>query len=328
MAAEFDLINHYFRFSDATKFSKQLGVETGVGDDAAVLKVNRGRLIVATDTLVEGVHFPIAMAAGHVASRAVGVNLSDFAAMGVKPQWLTLSLCMPSYDESWIAAFAGELQQCCERYSLALVGGDTVRAGLSIGFTVMGLSEGGSAGDCLLRSGAQVGDDLWVSGSLGAAAAALTLLENNVNSKWSLSGHERETLLAAFYCPQPRLELGLSLQKIASAAIDISDGLLADALHLATQSGVGLSVRTSNLPIAEPLLRYPEPQQANDWALRGGDDYELLFTARSDQRDTIQALEQRLDLKLSRIGCVVDGDGLKLDGQSINTKQAAGYSHF
>jgi len=324
MAAEFDLINQYFRFSSTEQTSTLLDVETGVGDDAAVLNIGDSRFVVATDTLVEGVHFPVAMEPRYVASRAFGVNLSDFAAMGVRPKWLTLSLCVPAYNETWLAEFSYELEQLCSQYSLALVGGDTVRGNLCIGFTVMGTSDNG----CLLRSGAQAEDDVWVSGYLGNAAAALALLQNTAHTDWPLTPSERRVLLDAFYKPKPRIELGLSLQKIATSAIDISDGLLADAGHVAKRSSVGLAVNSSDIPVAQSLMRYPEKKRISDWVMRGGDDYELLFTAPKHQRKNINQLSKQLGINLSRIGYVFSGEGILLDGAVASEQQLAGYTHF
>ncbi|MGB5324494.1 MAG: thiamine-phosphate kinase [Pseudomonadales bacterium] len=320
MLSEFDIIKKYFSFSALSPG------ELGVGDDAAVLAipphatgdlqsknatvgVPAAKIVAACDTLVADVHFPAQAAGFDVASRALAVNLSDFAAMGAVPRWLLMSLTLPDCQDAWLSAFSSALQAGCQRHGLSLVGGDTTRGPLAITFTVLGTpARPAGHGDMTLRrAGAAPGDELWVSGTLGGAAAWLALQQKAVaggRSRESLSFAAQAVgqLRDAFYRPEPRLELGQALLGIASAAIDISDGLLADARHVANASGVTLQINGPSLPFHPALAEFVDNDAARHWVLAGGDDYELLFSAPAAAHKDVLELAMQLSIPLTCIG--------------------------
>lgn len=336
--SEFDIIKRYFSFTEASTSRSNADTLVGIGDDAAVVAAHKNPLVVATDTLIEGVHFPPEFLAKHVASRAMGVNLSDFAAMGATPRWMTMALSLPHIDTDWLAAFSQRLAQICSQYNVALIGGDTTRIdhGLVISLTVMGETQTRS-GLCLRRNGAQVGDDVWVSGSLGKGAAALQLLMPSKNSMpWICNKESKSELLASFYMPEPRLALGQGLVGIASAAIDISDGLMADANHIAMQSQVKIVIDGDALPIHSGLETNLNRQIVQQWVLSGGDEYELLFTAPTEQSSTIESLSLALELPCTKIGTVTESlkedksetDSVSVFGAGWDSQSLKGYTHF
>ena len=329
MPPEFDIISRYFSFQSLPR--DRSGVVLGVGDDAAVVDLDARRLVVATDTLVEGVHFPAGMAATHVASRALGVNLSDFAAMGATPRWLTLALTLPSAEVEWLQSSAAELARLCRNYCVELVGGDTTHGPLAITFTVMGEPLRRDRAELLTRAGAKVGDSVWLSGYTGYAAAALALLQ----ARWQddePDTSQRAEMLQAVYAPQPRLQLGHALVGIATAAIDVSDGLLADAGHIARQSGVAIAIDGDSLPVHPQLRDYANRAVMQQWVLAGGDDYELLFTVPADREQCVDTLQA--SVACSRIGRVcapVAGRTdvfLRGEDWQLAARQAQGYQHF
>ncbi|MBT8149590.1 MAG: thiamine-phosphate kinase [Gammaproteobacteria bacterium] len=325
MASEFDIIARYFSFAAAGSG----GVVLGVGDDAALLQAGSEQVMVATDTLVAGMHFPAAASPERIASRALAVNLSDFAAMGAIPRWLCLALTLPDNDENWLQAFASALANGCAQYNVALVGGDTTRGPLTISLTVLGQLPA-HALSCLRRDAAKPGDDVWVSGALGAGAAALSLLEPAAakSAAWRPTAAQAQQLEQHFYAPEPRLALGQALVGCAHAAIDISDGLLADAGHIAAASDVQLVLRGDDLPIHEALATLENKQQLQPWVLAGGDDYELLFTAARDQRSKIEAISEQLGIRCSLVGSAQAGSGVILQGANWTMPAATGFQHF
>ncbi|MGJ8686589.1 MAG: thiamine-phosphate kinase [Spongiibacteraceae bacterium] len=314
---EFDLIERYFRAESAG----QPQVLCGIGDDCAMLQLPPGEsLLVSVDTLVESVHFPKDILPDQLARRALAVCVSDLAASGAMPLGFTLALTLPKINEAWLAAFSAALGEAAREYAIPLVGGDTTRGPLGLSLQVMGSAP---ASQALLRSGANIGDDIYVSGQLGAARAALVFLDK----RGRLSKAEK-ACLHAYYQPQPQLALGIALRGVASAAIDISDGLAADLEHILKASGVGAQINTADLPIAAPVLKlYAE--QAVDFALGGGDDYQLCFTAPVSARDSLQSIAAKLDVSLTCIGVVEAAPGLRCadnNGQQIISP--AGYRHF
>jgi len=328
--SEFDIIKRYFSFADVS--STNADTLVGVGDDAAVIAAQKNPLVVATDTLIEGVHFPADFLAEYVASRAMGVNLSDFAAMGATPRWMTMALSLPQVESEWLAVFSQRLAQLCEQHNVLLIGGDTTRIdkGLVISLTIIGETQSKS-GLCLRRNGAQVGDDVWVSGSLGKGAGALQLLIPSENiTQWPCSDEARSELLSSFYAPEPRLALGKGLIDIASSAIDISDGLIADANHIATQSQVQIIMQGDALPIHSSVATNTNFQQVQQWVLSGGDEYELLFTAAAKQSTAIQKLSLALNLPCTKIGTVGEAnvEGVTVCGEGWHTQKKKGYTHF
>jgi len=315
MTSEFDLIARHF-----TRATPQALL--GVGDDAALLQPSPGmELAVSTDMLVAGTHFFADTDAQKLGWKALTVNLSDMAAMGALPRWATLALALPAADEAWLAAFSNGFFDCAKHFGVDLVGGDTTRGPLTICVQIIGEVPHGLA---LRRNSAKPGDDIWVSGQLGGAALALAVLQGKVVLD------ENEACLAALYTPQPRVALGLALRGVASAAIDISDGLLADLGHILECSQVGAELRFDALP-AHPALR---SLLAEDWAhsclLAGGDDYELCFTASMARRDEIAAIGARLGLLLTRIGGITQGSELHLLDEAGNFMETGkmGYDHF
>ena len=326
--SEFDIIKQYFSFS-GHGIQKSGGVLLGVGDDAAILPSSKTPIVIATDTLIEGVHFPKDFSPQHLASRALGVNISDFAAMGVKPTAMTMALSLPSSDPQWLAEFSKSLAQQCEYYGIALIGGDTTKSPcLSVSLTLLGNTHD-EAGSTLRRSAAQDGDDVWVTGSLGKGAAALALLTETITSEeWPCDLAEKENLIESFNMPQPRLDFGVELLTFANAAIDISDGLLADAQHIAEQSQTQLSIMGDLLPLHSGLLSHADPDKIKQWVLSGGDDYELLFTAAPPMAEAIMDLSNKHQLPCHRIGTVKSGSGVKLLGKNWTSFKVEGYQHF
>jgi len=309
---EFELIARYFT---AERFAvSAAGVVLGIGDDCAIVRVPAAEdLLISVDTLVAGVHFPADFDPAHLAQRALAVNLSDLAAMGARPAWFTLALTLPAVDEPWLASFSAALAAFARRFDIALVGGDTTRGPLSITVQVHGTVPAGSA---LRRDGACAGDELWVSGQPGLAALGLRHI---------LAGNAETAAARVFLQPEPRIALGAALRGVASAAIDVSDGLLADAGHIAERSGVAIVVEPSRLPLAAELTRLADRDDALSLVLGGGDDYELCFTAAPARAAEITGIANALGLPCTRIGRVEQGAGVRAEGF---VPQRAGYRHF
>lgn len=301
---EFDLIERFF-WRPAEQGPRHAVV--GNGDDCALLAPRPGmHLAVSTDTLVEGRHFLSTVAPDRLGHKALAVNLSDLAACGATPVAFTLALTLPRVDEAWLAGFARGLLALADAHDCELIGGDTTAGPLAIGITVMGEVP---AGQALLRSGAQPGDDLWVSGQPGEARLALEVFRGSLPE--GLSASEFEAARRAMECPSPRVALGQGLRGLATAAIDLSDGLLGDLGHVLRRSRVGASIELERLPLGPLLGRQPRARQL-DCILAGGDDYELAFTAPPARHTEVLALGARLGLPLSRIGRTEAAPGLRL----------------
>lgn len=314
-------------------------VVLGIGDDAAVLAVPPGRqLVVTTDTLNAGVHFPDDTAPSDIGWKALAVNLSDLAAMGAEPAWCTLSLSLPGQDAAWLDGFLDGFLALAARHGMALVGGDTTRGSLSVGVTVHGLVAPGRA---LRRDGAVVGDDVWVTGTLGDAAAGLRLLQHGgpavVVACEAGPVLEAETdagasalLRARLDRPEPRLAAGLGLVGVASSAIDVSDGLAADLGHVCRASGVGAEVRLAALPVSDALLQAFPGAERPALQAAGGDDYELCFTAPAAMRQRVETIGAEARTRVTRIGRVVAGGAVRLlDADGVEWQPARpGYEHF
>ncbi len=291
MPSEFDLIARYF-----ARPTPQAVL--GPGDDCALLAPSPGmELAITTDMLVSGTHFLPDTDPRQLGWKTLAVNISDLAAMGAKPRWVLLAGSLPEADEAWIAAFADGLFACAKRYGVDLVGGDTTRGPLNLCITALGEVPSGQA---LRREHAQAGDDLWVSGQPGLAALGLAHLQG----KTTLPDTLAQRCVTALQQPQPRVALGLALRErqLAHAAIDVSDGLLADLGHITERSGVDAEILLLHLP---KLPAGADPAQARQCQLAGGDDYELVFTAAPDKRPALAALAAELDLPLWRIGRLV-----------------------
>jgi thiamine-monophosphate kinase len=301
---EFDLIERFF-WRPAGQGPRRAVV--GNGDDCAVIAPAPGmQLAVSTDTLVEGRHFLSTVDPARLGHKALAVNLSDLAACGARPLAFTLALTLPRVDEAWLAGFAQGLLALADAHDCELIGGDTTAGPLAIGITVMGEVPPGQA---LLRSGAQAGDDLWVSGWPGLASLALEAFRGRLQPP--LSGDEFEVARRAMECPEPRVGLGLALRGLASAAIDVSDGLLGDLGHILRRSQMGATLVLDALPVHPVLATRPEAQQ-HDGLLAGGDDYELLFTAPVAHRAQVLQVGDALGLPVSRIGRIEARGGLRL----------------
>ncbi len=317
MVSEFDLIRRFFTHPAP-------GAVLGVGDDAALLKPSPGQeLVVSTDMLVAGRHFFLDADPEKLGRKALAVNLSDLAAMGAQPRWALLALALPEPDEEWVGAFARGFMDLAAQFRVDLVGGDTTRGPLAICVTVLGEVPDGEA---LRRDGAKAGDDLWVSGTVGDAALALSHLRRRV----ALDPQDAAFCLARLDAPTPRVALGLALRGIAHAAIDVSDGLAQDLGHILERSEVGAIVEFSRLPRSAVMARLPDRQLAAQCMLAGGDDYELLFTAPPGVRRLIEDLGRELGLPLTPIGRVTAERHLLLrgeDGAPI-TLERLGFDHF
>ncbi|MDD2894331.1 MAG: thiamine-phosphate kinase [Halothiobacillaceae bacterium] len=315
---EFELIRRFFQKSFDLAES---GVVLGIGDDCALLAPTSGHhLAVTTDTLMVGVHFLADDDPEGLGHKALAVNLSDLAAMGALPRWFTLNLSLPAVDEAWLAVFARGMLSLAQQHNVRLVGGDTVRGALSFSITALG-ERPASAGQAMLRSGAQVGDWIAVSGVPGEAALGLAqrLGSLNLPAAWAAQA------LARLHRPTPRVELGLALRDIASSAVDISDGLAQDLGHILTASGVGATLELAKLP-RSPVLDAVPQDVAWQAQLAGGDDYELLFTLPASALDALA----HLPAKITLIGRIEAEPGLRLrrDDGSLFTLERKGHDHF
>jgi thiamine-monophosphate kinase len=316
MPGEFELIERFFNGRGA----RREDVLAGVGDDGALVAPPAGAaLVLALDTLVDGVHFPAGFDARFVGHRALAVNLSDLAAMGAEPAWALLGITLPRADEHWLAGFSSGFDTLARRHGVALVGGDTTRGPLTVSVSLAGAVP---AGGVLRRDGARAGDDLWVSGTPGDAAAGLAILQGRLNAQ----GRAREALLARFQLPQARVALGIALRGVARACIDLSDGLLADLGKLCAASGVGAEVASRELPLSAGLCSVALPGERLRYALGGGDDYELLFAADPAERPRLAALDAGVVLR--RIGTLTEGGGVLVDGAPPGRDAGHGFDHF
>lgn len=324
MLAEFDIIRRCFD-RPGLAAPEDAVVRQGIGDDCALLSVPPGKsLAFSMDTLVAGVHFPDTADPAQLAARALAVNLSDLAACGAEPLVFTLSLTLPAADETWLAAFAGGLAKMAQAYRCPLVGGDISRGPLAITIQVHGLVPEGRA---ILRSGARPGDRLYVSGSLGRAGLALTLLSGDASA---VPEAIRPTLLEAYYRPRPRLDIARRLAAHVSAGIDISDGLLGDLQHICERSGCGAVVRAAEVPVDAAVLEAAGRERALALALNAGDDYELILAVPPAREAAFLAAAQGQPVPLTCIGEMTAGDGVTcLDAAGLPLVMTGhSYTHF
>jgi thiamine-monophosphate kinase len=310
---EFELIARYFAQQPA-----RADVRLGIGDDAAVLDVRADRkLVIAVDTIVEGVHFPVRTNAADIGYRALAVNLSDMAAMGAEPSWFTLSLSLPTSDEHWVAQFATGLFEVAQTHDLMLVGGDTVKGPLVVTVQIAGWVE---ADRWLTRSGARPGDLVVVSGHPGDAAGGLATLQRALQPSPANS-----RLQQRFLRPTPRVRLGRELREFATAAMDVSDGLLTDLDKLCAASRCGASIDVDALPISADLRDTFDETSCTDFALAGGDDYELMFTV---PRESLMRLSN-LDVKCTAIGEITADEHVVCRRGAVPfDAKRRGYDHF
>jgi thiamine-monophosphate kinase len=305
-------------------------VKLGIGDDAAVVAPPAGQeLAIAIDTMVEGVHFPYGTAAADIGWKSLAVNLSDLAAMGASPAWALLALTLPTQPAEQLSAFidgyAEGFAQLAQPHRLALIGGDTTRGALTISVAVHGFVPPGKA---LTRTGARAGDVVLVTGTLGDAAAGLHLLQRGARVD---EGDGRAAyLIERLHRPTPRLSVGLALRDRASACIDISDGLLADLGHICEESAVGAEIEAPLLPCSPMLMASFDDLSVRDFALAGGDDYELCFTVPPALVADVQTDLARLGCGATRIGRIIEGAGVRVrdaQGQWLEPSQR-GWDHF
>lgn len=318
MPSEFELIRRHFTRPAAH-------TDLAVGDDAALMGLQPGmQLVVSTDLLVAGTHFFVDTDPADLGWKTLAVNLSDLAAMGAVPRWALLGLALPEVEDNWLAAFADGLFECASRHGVDLVGGDTTRGPLTVSVTILGEVPSGQA---ITRAGGQAGEDLWISGQPGLAALGLAALRH----KCTLNPPGLARSIHALQHPTPRVELGLALRGIASAMLDVSDGLVGDLGHLVERSGCGATIELAALPLTELLATGADEALARRSLLGGGDDYELLFSAALDQRDKLHQLSHTLNLPLTRIGhLTADHRQVMLrepDGRLL-PPLVSGYDHF
>jgi thiamine-monophosphate kinase len=320
---EFDLIQRFFMRRQSAN-AAQSGVILGIGDDAAVLALPPDtELVAAVDTLVAGRHFPLGTDARSIGHRALAVNLSDMAAMGATPAWATLSLTVPSVDAAWLERFSAGLLNLADASGVALVGGDTTRGPLTVAVQILGHVPRGTA---LRRGGARAGDVLAVTGTLGDAGAGLHFV--TAPPAADIRGAALE-LIQRFDYPTPRVSFGLAARGIATAAMDLSDGLIGDLPKLAQASGLAAHVAVERLPLSEALRAAVPEAQARDWALAAGDDYELLLAVPAPHYAELKAKADRLNLSLTAIGELRAGDGVtwSLNGAEY-LPGVRGWDHF
>lgn len=317
MPGEFDLIAKYFT-------RPTLDAVLGVGDDCALVAPTPGmELAISTDMLIAGRHFMPSNGPGTIGHKAMAVNLSDLAAMGAKPRFALLSIALPEADEVFLRGFAGGFFGLAQKYGVSVIGGDTTRGGLlTLNVTVIGEVPSGLA---LRRDAARPGDDIWVSGTLGDAAAALA----HHQGKLRLETAQAVQCFPRLFVPTPRVELGLALRGIAHAAIDVSDGFAADLGHILERSNAGAEVWFDQLPLSDALAPLANDPAVQDCILAGGDDYELVFTAPADKREDIARIAAQLDLRLTRVGSILPEPGLRILDRGTPMQLArAGFDHF
>ena len=318
---EFELIRRYF----AELTPPRPDVALGIGDDAALLAPPRGsEVVVTTDTLVGGRHFPDDTDPQAIGWKALAVNLSDLAAMGAEPRWFTLALTLRMVDPEWLSGFCSGLAAMAREVGVALVGGDTTQGALSITITAMGTVPSGKA---IRRSGAKAGDAICVTGTLGDAALALRLGQGEAGGRGEARSADLEKLRTRLNRPAPRVAVGAALRDITHAAIDLSDGLAGDLSHILDASGVGAEIRTNKLPMSPAFKNLSEPEDRLELQVSGGDDYELCVCL---PPENVGKLRKRLDVPLTEIGRIVKAKTLTvLDAKGKKLAiEPFGYRHF
>ena len=317
---EFGLIEKYFY----KRTINRKDVALGIGDDCALLNMPEGQqLATTTDTLVEGVHFLSCVTPEDLAWKAIAVNVSDLAAMGAEPAWLSLSITLPEVDNHWLEAFSKSFFDYANYYGLQLIGGDTTSGPLSITIQAMGFVPPHSAS---FRSGAKPGDLIYVTGNIGDAGLGLAILTGKHHTE---SKQHAAYLMDRFNRPTPRVAIGIALRQIASAAIDISDGLAGDLPHLLDASKAGAIIDLDSLPLSESLLAECNFEQAIEYALSSGDDYELCFTVPEDKIKQLEKALESTTCRFTKIGRVTGGKKIQFTekGQKVDL-QLSGYLHF
>lgn len=317
---EFDIINTYFTHRDHARAD----VIKGSGDDAAVVRVPAGHeLVISTDTLVAGIHFPVATSPEAIGHKSLAVNLSDLAAMGATPAWALLALTLPEANDNWLKQFCQGFFRLAQRYGVALIGGDLTHGPLSITVQMLGFAP---TGQSVYRSGARPGDRIYVTGTLGDAGVGLRQAQLSTHALTPAQSFLRERLNR----PEPRVAVGQALAGLANAAIDISDGLAADLTHLLTQSHVGARIDVERLPCSSALQHTVTKEEAIALALNAGDDYELCFTIAAEHTDELARRLATIDCPYTYIGDITAALGLVLHDQYGGNYHGTlmGYQHF
>ncbi|MBL4671531.1 MAG: thiamine-phosphate kinase [Arenicella sp.] len=296
----------------------------GVGDDAAIIAVPAGmELAISADSMVSGIHFFADVSPAKLAQKILAVNLSDMAAMGAEPKWATLVLTIPEFDADWLKAFSDSLKVIATRFNLQIIGGDTTQGPLNLSITIMGLL---SQGQALCRSGAMLDDDVYVSQYVGDAALGLAVLSGEV----CLTDEYSDAVVSALETPEPRVTLGQSLLGVASACLDISDGLVGDLGHICQQSRVSIDIDAGLIPLSDAYRWFIANGGTLDLALTGGDDYELAFTASPSQRSEIDCIAEQLGISLTRVGSVVAKrqEAVSVSLEGVKYQLPTSFEHF
>lgn len=322
---EFDIIERYF---NASQRPARRDVVLAIGDDCAVtsLKPNQ-QLAITTDTLVCGTHFLPTISPADLAYKSVAVNLSDLASMGAEPAWISLALTLPEIDHDWLAEFSEHFFDILDHYNVDLIGGDTTKGHLSLTLTAQGIVPQNKG---LFRHNAKIGDWIYVSGTLGDSAAGLQLLLNQKTDNVSWNKDE-SYLIQRHLRPTPRVLLGLTIASIANAAIDISDGLLSDLGHILKRSNCGAVLNLDDLPLSEPLLNCYSKEDAEQFALSGGEDYELCFTVHNDNKHKLEKALANIGVSYTCIGQIRSAkEGLTLvrNNEVVTLPAQRGFDHF
>lgn len=313
MTSEFEIIERYFK-------KKMRQTALGIGDDAAMINVQKNyQLAISSDMLVENTHFLKNTNPSHLGWKSLAVNLSDIAAMGATPKWATLSISLPKINHTWLKKFSEGFFKCADKFGIDLIGGDTTKGSLSISITIMGEIKKNTS---LLRSGAKINDDIWVTGQLGLAAMGLA----NLQGKLKLPPRIKIKCIRALETPSPKTSLGAYLPRYANSCIDISDGLMQDLRHILKASKVGATLLLNHIP-CEKFIQASKQYQ---FVLNGGDDYELLFTAAKKNRSHIKKIAKRTNTPVSVIGSITENQVLQIlneQGKSIKFNPK-GFDHF
>ena len=318
---EFDIIQQYFTGWDEPRSE----VILGIGDDAAILEIpSTHHLVVTTDMLIAGVHFPHETSPADIAYKALAVNLSDLAAMGARPGWITLVLSLPEVNHKWLQEFSNALCECTKFYHVTLIGGDTNKGPLSVTIQAMGQIPKDKS---LRRNGAKAGDWLYCTGTLGDAALGLALIQNK---RTVTNKQYKNYLIGRLNRPTPRVGIGLSLRQGASSAIDISDGLMQDLQHILTASGnLGATINLDSLPLSEAFKTTLDEISAWEMALSGGDDFELLFTISPENKSLLETSLENSGSDYTCIGRITGNKGIQLQSGGNNISlNWNGYDHF
>ena len=302
----------------------------GIGDDAAIISVPEGfDIVVSVDSMIAGVHFLPDVSPASLAYKLLAVNLSDMAAMGAKPKWATMTLSLPAVDSHWMSEFSSSLKSHSNAHGVQLIGGDTTQGELNLSLTIMGLVAKGHA---LSRYGAQPGDDVYVSNVVGDAALGLRCLQGDLEC----TSEESSQLINALERPQARVHLGRALSQVASACLDVSDGLVGDLQHICKQSQVSIEIDVDAVPISKAYASYLADGGDLNAALNGGDDYELAFTASKYKRKELAKIAEQQGIALTRIGVVTDSAAgseekkvsLTRSGKAYTLPNTQSYQHF